>query len=526
MRPPSAPSRRPVSVGLSLLLVVSLVAFGAAVGPAAAADARVALTDTAVTPATPTVGAPITAETTLRLSGGSDTSITVDEVRVVDPGGTDESTVLGTATDLGRLSPGETLDVPVTFTVNESGTYDLRLVAVGTDSDGERARATRPLTIGVEPGGPQVDIDTDTLVAGAESPVRATVSNPTNAPLRGVEVAVDGGSKTTIATLAAGATQTVNLSARLPEAGERSLELTTSYRTPNGAQSRTETSKSVTVEPLATDIGLRVERAQSDDSQQGAGDLTGLLGGGGTDALQSQSGGQGEASASRVDVTVTNFGNAPADEVVLVTEDGEGAQLSSVGRFAVADTLGPGESTTVTVDLSTVSTDDVRFVAGYETPSGDDESALVYGYDAQRGAAALTGIDVSVTDGGRVTVDGNLANVGDGELTSAVVTVQPTDGVQPAYPQRDYFVGTVDASAFAPFELTAQADTDNATEVPIQVTYTVDGEQRTETVNAPLPPAEERSGGGPLSGGVAVGLVVALLALAGGTVYVTRYRNQ
>ncbi|MFC6755983.1 hypothetical protein ACFQER_03745 [Halomicroarcula sp. GCM10025894] len=104
MRSPSARPRVLRAVALSLLLVVSAAAFGAAaVGSAAAADARVTLTDTAVTPATPTVGAPITAETTLRLSGGSDTSMTVEEVRVVDPN--EDDAVLGTATDLGRLSP-------------------------------------------------------------------------------------------------------------------------------------------------------------------------------------------------------------------------------------------------------------------------------------------------------------------------------------------------------------------------------------------------------------------------------------
>ena len=47
------------------LLVASLLVCSAAVGPVAAADARLTLTDTTVTPATPTAGAPITAEATL-----------------------------------------------------------------------------------------------------------------------------------------------------------------------------------------------------------------------------------------------------------------------------------------------------------------------------------------------------------------------------------------------------------------------------------------------------------------------------
>jgi len=339
-------------------------------------------------------------------------------------------------------------------------------------------------------------------------------------------VAVDGGeSGRTIPTLAAGASETVNLTAVVPEAGDGTVDLRTTYTTPNGVERERVISAAVTVEALRTDVGVRVQRSQDDDTQQAAGDLTGLLGGGGGGgALQSQSDSEGESSASRVDVTVTNFGNTPVDEVVLTAEDSDGARLGSVGRFALAETLAPGEETTVTVDLSQVRTDGVRFVAGYETPRGPNESALLYGYRAQRGEATLTGVDVSLTEDGRVTIDGNLANVGDGEVTSAVVAVQPTEGVQPAYPQRDYFIGTVDASSFAPFELTARADVANASQIPIQVTYAVDGEQVTRNRTVPLPPAQSGGDGGPVSPGMAVVALLGLATVAGGTVYVTRYR--
>ncbi|MFC6973895.1 hypothetical protein ACFQL1_03165 [Halomicroarcula sp. GCM10025709] len=134
---------------LCLVLTLSLVALSVP----AAADARLTLTDTTVSPGTPTAGAPITVETTVRLSGGSDTPLTLDNVTVVDSDGER----LGRATDLGRLSPGETLTVPVTITVDEPAVYDLRVIARGTDSDGEEVRSTRPLTVGVERGNPRRD---------------------------------------------------------------------------------------------------------------------------------------------------------------------------------------------------------------------------------------------------------------------------------------------------------------------------------------------------------------------------------
>ena len=507
------------------LVLVALVVLGAvtAVGPATAAGARLTLTDTTVTPATPTVGAPITAETTLRLSAGSNTSMTVDEVRVVERNDSDEQ--YGTATDLGTLSPGETLDVPVTFSVDEAGAYDLQLVAVGTDAEGDSVRATRPLAIGVERGEPQVELDTDEYVAGAETQLQATVSNPTTAAIRDIDISVtdprqDAGAS--IPTLAAGASQTVNLSVSAPESGNRTLELTTNYTTPNGVELTSTTTREVDVASLQTDIGLRVQAAGSDDSQQqGAGDLTGLLGGGGAGALQQQSGEEDTSSGSQIDVTVTNFGNAPVENVVLTGEDSEGARLSAIGRFAAADRLAPGESTTVTVDLSRVRTsDDIRFVASYEAPEGDDESTLVYGYNAQLGEAALTGVDVTVREGGRVLLSGNLANTGDGEVTSAVVSVQPTDGVQPAYPQRNYFVGTVDGSSFAPFELTGQADLDNATAVTVQIAYSVEGESVTDTVSVPLPPQTDEGSGSSL--GLLAALTLGLVAIVGVGLYARR----
>lgn len=507
---------------LQSLLVASLLVVSAAgaVGPAAGADARLTLTETTVTPATPTAGAPITAETTLRLSAGSDTPMTVDEVRVVDDGET-----YGTATDLGRLSPGETLDVPVTFTVSEADSYDLRVVAEGTDEDGDAVEASRPLSVGVEPGAPQVELDDPELVAGVDRSVEATVSNPTTAPLRDIEISGVGSTdNASVATLAAGASQSVNFSIQPEAAGEQTVDVTTSYTTPNGARLETVQTESVTVEEFAADIGVRASEASSDGGQAPGGDgLPGLIGGGGGGGLQPQSDAESDTDTERIDVTVTNFGNTPVEDVVLTGEDGDGARLASVGRFAATDTLAPGASATVTVDLSDVRTDNISFVASYETPGGTEESELVYGYDAKLGQATLTGIDVTADDDGAITIEGNLANVGDGELSGAVVAVEGTDSVRPDYPQRTYFVGTVEGSAFAPFELTAQAD-GAATNVTIRVDYAVDGEQRTERTTVPLP--GNNGGGGQLPVGVVLALTVGLVGVAAATVYSRRYRNR
>ncbi|WP_276271345.1 hypothetical protein [Haloarcula litorea] len=519
-------SRSRLGPVLVAALVVVAVAPLTAVGPAAAADARLTLTDATVTPGTPTTGAPITAEPTVRLSAGSNTSLALDSVRVVRPAAGTEPRVLGNATDLGTLSPGETLTVPVTFTVDAPRVYDLELVVVGTDSDGDTVRATRPLTVGVERGAPQVELRAERLVAGADSPVTAVVSNPTTGPLRGIEVVVtdpETGERTrrTVASLAAGASETLNLSVRPAEAGEGTLAVRTTYTTPVGVERTAAFGKNVTVDPPTTDVGVRAGPAQQDDTDQVAGGLSGLVGGGAS-ALQSQSSDdERSARESRVDVTVTNFGNVPVEDVVVRGETPDGEPLDAVGRLSVADALEPGESGTVTVDLSRVSaTDGVRFVAAYDEPSGRATNATLYGYSAARGNATLTGLDVRVDDEGRVTVDGNLANTGDGEVGSAVVAVAPTEFVSPAYPQRTYFVGSVAASEFAPFELTAQADAANATELTVRLTYSDGGERVVDTVTVPLPAADGTDRGSPTQSlGVALVLTLGLVATAAVTVY-------
>ncbi|MFC7135678.1 hypothetical protein [Halobaculum litoreum] len=132
-------STRAATLVAACLLVTSvLVPFVGVAG--AVPDARVSITDATVTPATPTAGAPITVAATVRLSAGSASAADLDRVRVVDGDGD----VLGEATGLGTLSPGETLTVPVTLTVDEPGAYDLSVVAAVSDSDDETATARYP----------------------------------------------------------------------------------------------------------------------------------------------------------------------------------------------------------------------------------------------------------------------------------------------------------------------------------------------------------------------------------------------
>jgi hypothetical protein len=492
----------------ALLLATSvLVPFVGVAG--AVPDARIAVTDAAVTPATPTAGAPITADVTVRLSGASASAADLDRVAVRDANGT----VLGTATGLGALSPGETLTVPVTFTVDDPGAYGLSVVATVSDSDDETATASRPLSIAVERGAPLVEATAGSAVAGADSTVDVTVSNPTTAALRDLTVSIvepaDGERvRGTVATLAAGASQTLNFSVRPAEAGERPIRVRVDYTTAAGTRATVTHDRRVTVDPLTADVGVRVAAASADAvggdaAAGGAAGLAGLIGGGGG-ALQPSTGGGGDEASGegdRLDVTVTNFGNAAIERVVLVPRGDNGTAVSAIGRVAVADALAPGEEATVTVDLSNVETaGEVDFVARYDLAGERREAAAGYEFRPKRGAVELTGLNVTVDDDGRVTIGGNLGNVGGGEVSGVVVGVAGSEFTAPAYPQRSYFVGTVGASEFAPFSVTGRVDAANATAVPVRVAYTAGDDRVTEVIEVPLPAGQSASTGsfGPL----------------------------
>lgn len=499
-------------------------------------DARVAVTDATVTPATPTAGAPVTVEATVSLSGGSASAADVDRVAVVDADGT----VLGEATDLGALSPGETLAVPVTLSVDDPGEHDLTIVAEVSDDGGETATARRPLSLVVEQGAPLVEVDASDAVAGADSPVDVTLSNPTTAALRDVTVSVVAPGegervRRTVATLAAGASRQLNLSVRPAEAGERPFEVRVDYTTAAGTRASATRERTVDVAPLSADVGVRVSRASADGGAGGdaaGGGLAGIIGGGGN-ALQPSGGDDGgeETDRSRVDVTVTNFGNAAVERVVLVPRGADGTVIDAVGRVAVADALAPGESATVTVDLSGVATaGELDFVAEYGLANERREAAASYEFRPERGAVELTGLNVSVDDDGRVTIEGNLGNVGDGEASGVVVGVADGEFARPAYPQRTYFVGTVGASEFAPFDVTGRVDAANASTVPVAVSYTTGGDRVTEVIEVPLPADDGAGDGRPVGalggigalGGLLLGVGLAIPAAVG--LLARRYR--
>lgn len=483
-----------------MALVLSFTVGVALVGVAQAVpDARLTITGATVSPAQPVVGAPTTVEATVTLSGGSPSPVSLERVSLTD----DDETV-ASAENLGSLSQGGTLTIPLTTTFEEAGQRDLQLVVVGEDADGDTVQATRPLTLVVEDAAPLVTVlpgatgeDGVRAVAGTSTTVPVEIANPTTEAIRNVVVDVGVGDATgraTLASLAGGATQTVNVTVVPTATGDLPVETTVAYTTSVGTRATvTATSDGMlTVGELREDVGVRVERVSQ--SQQATGgieeQLGSLIGGNSAGAGPTQQGDGADGSASTVAVTVTNFGNTPVRDVVVQSRV-DGAALD---RYAVG-TLAPGASESVTVDLSRTPAGTVTFETTYAVAGQPGTETVSYDHRPETGAIRITGVNLSVVDG-QLRIEGNAGNTGEASVSGVVVSVGESEFVTPAYPQRDYFIGSVDGSEFAPFELTADVDFSNASTVPVEVTYAVDGVERTDRIDLPLEGVEEPVAGG------------------------------
>jgi hypothetical protein len=481
------------AVVLTLLLLVGPIA--GAMPAAAVPDARLTVSDVAVTPGTPVTGAPVTVTVTVSNGGGSPEALAVDEIRLVEDGD-----VVARSVDPGSLSPGGTLSVPLTARFGDPGQHDLTIQVRTRDEDDERIEVQRPLTLVVEAAPPLVELDTTELVTDSETTTPVVVSNPTTDAMRNVVVSLATGNgeavvaRRTVPSLAAGTAETLNFTVRAARAGEATLSVSVDYTTGSGTRATETYDHRVGVVALEDDVGVRVADAPVEEEQPRPGGQLGVLLGGdaGAGGGTTRDGGDDEAAA-RVAVTVSNFGNAPIENVVATPRVGE----TTLARVGVPGPLAPGEEEQVIVPLDRAPGGDLVVDVTYDVGTGRERVTGRYDFRPRTGAVRITGVDLAAeTEEGVVRITGNAGNVGRGSVTGLVLSVGRAEGVTPAYPQRDYFVGTVEGSEFAPFELTARVDTANASTVPVVVTYAVDGDVREETVALPVDDdlgSEERS---------------------------------
>lgn len=267
---------------------------------------------------------------------------------------------------------------------------------------------------------------------------------------------------------------------------------------------------------VGVDAGLVTETEDEDDEDDDVGGVFGDAVGGDLDdgALGDEEEGDGQEV---FEVRVTNFGNVEVRDVLVAPHaDGESLPRIAVGR------VDPFEEETVTFEPSADEPTTYRFDVGYVAAGDNGELSRSVEYVPER--ASLTVTDVGMErENGDVTVTGNVGNVGDAEARGTVVSVVGGEGVEPAYPSADNFVGTVPESDFTFFELTADVDEADAEALPVELRYNTGGETVEELVELDVDISQEDTEDeGGSAAPYAVAVLVAVIAAA--AVYVRRRR--
>jgi hypothetical protein len=481
-----------------VLLVAAVPAVVVGFGTPGATAANVAITDVNVSPTSPVPGETVTFTATVENFEGSNQTFVVEGATLrTKPG--EGFTEFARIRNPGRVAPGASLRLPLVRSFATPGTRELRVEVYGRVDGGGRLQLTYPVTVRVAEADPRVAVDLSRPIAGVESNATVTVANGLDRDLRNVEVTLSGDvtverPRQVRSALAAGETGSFAFEAVPTGAGETGLTATVEYTLANGPTRRVAATKTVRTAELDDRVVLTAN-----------------------------------ASGRMVSVTATNLGNVDAEGLVV-----RGVATNATVGQAVVGTLAPDETATVRLpvqDLDGTAAVEVRAdyeVAGTAVSVAGDRVRL----RSRPGRVELTGIDVQ-RESGHLVVTGSASNVGLSAVDSVVVRVREVDGVTPAPPNREYFVGSIPASDFVSFDVTARV-TGDTTSIPLEVTYLSDGQRRVEEVSAPYreatveTPDRSDGGSGDAGGGgillpAAVGVVV---VLAVGVLVYVGWRNR
>jgi hypothetical protein len=232
-------------------------------------------------------------------------------------------------------------------------------------------------------------------------------------------------------------------------------------------------------------------------------------------------------------VTFENVGNVNASDIELTGTVGD----EVLDRRYLAET-GPGASRSITFDTDGLRGEEVTFTAEYVAEGDPYTVSTTHTVKyAVPGEIRLTGVEATRTGGG-VTIDGDAANVGGTDAESVLLSVRATDGVSPAPPAADYYLGTIEVGEFSTFELTAEVEPE-VSSIPVNVTYIVDNDRITTTQEIELETTggsaagdgesggPESGSGDPSSGGPPLSTVVSAVALlVVGLVGIGLYRRR
>lgn len=498
--------RRLGSALLVGLLLVSTVS--SAAGVASAANVSIQSVETSVDQPAP--GEAFTVTTTVANLQSSSGPADVTDVYIRRASGSGE---LARIEDVGTIAAGGSIDIPLTLAIDKTGGQRLQVNVVVKDGSGYR-RVQYPLYVDVqEPDEASISVSTpDDLVAGQESPVNVTVSNGGEGTLSNVRLELGGdgaieNSERVSAAIQSGAQVTNEFDMTFAEAGEQTIDATLTYNM-NGTTRTIDRAVTIGVEKPNTDAELTATTTTVNES-------------------------------SAIEATLTEFGNVELRDVqVRAVVDGE-----VITRKLVPD-VSTEETQIVTLDGDDIPAGEVTVVAQYTAAGEQQTTETTVEYSPlEQSNMTLTGVAVT-RQGTTITLDGDASNIGSADASSVLVSVVESESVTPAAPNGEYFVGSVESSEFATFELTASAGANASVDsVPVRVSYSAAGERVERIVEVDV---SDASGGGAAAAGAAsrangagapgdsggglplttIGIGVAVLVLGGVGVAAYRWRQQ
>jgi hypothetical protein len=497
-----------------LASLVGIVLFGGIATPllsapvSANSGAYVTVGNVTVSPQNPEPGERVTITAQFRNSGSSSGAIQVTQV---DLSGVSSSSP---ADNIGELGPGDSVQIPFSATFEEVGQQRLTVILRGQNPDGTVFSVEKPVYVDVEQSGGvslafSTVFDTDPA-SGATTPINATIANGDSEPITGIQLNVNGSGSVENperieGSIDAGSEESFEYDVTFDEIGGQTLTGTVTYTTSEGV-TRT-TTKSVSVDVAEPTVEADLSAASSSNQ------------------------------STTTIVELTNFGNTEFSNIeVTATANGE-----TVGRKLMAD-IKPDSSDSVMFNIGSSVDGSVTYTARF-TAAAETRTKTVMNQSPVTGEIRLVSIESTQT-GGRITLEGDAANIGGTNAESVLLSVNSTDAVSPSAPMGEYYVGEVEANEFSTFELTATVQSSTAS-VPVEISYIVDGTRVTTIQQIEIvmmntsstdernstgaqaqnqgPPAERSSTGPPIE---TLGIIIAVIVIGASGFIVYRWRQD
>jgi len=424
-----------------------------------------------------------------------DVELTVDSENVTI---TNRRTVLATVESKGSRT------VDFDFRADEPGRHTVTATLTYTTAGGVTDTVTETVTVETEVARPQLDIDTNTSIAGLESRGTVTVANGIGAKVTNAEVTISGNDvsvtndRSVFTRIGDGDSASATFDFTPASAGAHELTATLTYATQGGTTETVTETITVETEELKDRVALDLSTREGGNTQT-------------------------------VTVSVLNQGNAPITNVSVRGH----SENASVGQ-ALVNRVAPGDSHTVRLN-TTLSGDRamVDVETTYDVGETRGRSTASTALTQTPGTIGLTGLEV-VPEGERLRISGSASNLGTTDAESVLVSVVGSERVTPVAPNKEYFVGTVPASDFVSFDVYARTS-GNVSTIPLEVEYLVDGTRHTRTVDVDAAAAsralvasddvqrDQSGGGGGFLLPAAVAIVVALVVVA---LIVRAWRNS